>query len=74
MSAEKTFALGLDYLLTVAVGISAGVGAITSAMPDLLPHTLALALAVRARRGIVAADALYVAAVMHGQRGSHGCA
>ena len=39
-------ALGLDYVLTVAVGISAGVGAVTSAMPELLPHTLALALGV----------------------------
>jgi amino acid transporter len=39
-------ALGLDYVLTVAVGISAGVGAVTSAIPSLLPHTLSLALAV----------------------------
>ncbi|HTB73003.1 MAG TPA: amino acid permease, partial [Polyangiaceae bacterium] len=39
-------ALGLDYVLTVAVGISAGVGAVSSAMPGLLPHTLALALGV----------------------------
>jgi len=39
-------ALGLDYLLTVAVGISAGVGAAASAIPALLPHTLALCLGV----------------------------
>ena len=39
-------ALGLDYVLTVAVGISAGVGAVTTAMPELLPDTLALALGV----------------------------
>jgi amino acid transporter len=39
-------ALGLDYVLTVAVGISAGVGAVTSAIPALLPHTLPLTLAV----------------------------
>jgi amino acid transporter len=39
-------ALGLDYVLTVAVGISAGVGAATSAIPALLPHTLSLCLAV----------------------------
>lgn len=38
-------ALGLDYVLTVAVGISAGVGAVTSAIPALLPHTLLLTLA-----------------------------
>jgi amino acid transporter len=39
-------ALGLDYLLTVAVGISAGVGAAASAVPALLPHTLPLCLGV----------------------------
>jgi amino acid transporter len=39
-------ALGLDYLLTVAVGISAGVGAAVSAIPALLPHTLPLCLGV----------------------------
>ena len=33
-------ALGLDYVLTVAVGISAGVGAVVSAMPRApVPHT-----------------------------------
>jgi amino acid transporter len=34
----------LDYVLVVAVGISAGVGALVSAFPPLLPHTLALCL------------------------------
>ena len=39
-------ALMVDYVLTVAVGISAGVGALVSAFPVLLPHTLALCLAI----------------------------
>jgi amino acid transporter len=33
-------ALMIDYLLNVAVGISAGVGALISAVPRLQPHTL----------------------------------
>src|SRR5271163_3998960 len=33
-------ALMLDYVLTAAVGISAGVGALVSAVPQLQPHTL----------------------------------
>ena len=37
-------ALMLDYTLTVAVGISAGVGALISAVPSLHRHTLALCL------------------------------
>src|SRR5262245_46147223 len=37
-------ALLLDYVLVVAVGISAGVGALVSAVPSLQPHTLALCL------------------------------
>jgi amino acid transporter len=41
-------ALALDYLLNVAVAISAGVGALVSAVPWLLPHTLALCLGVLA--------------------------
>lgn len=41
-------ALALDYVLNVAVAISAGVGALVSAVPDLLPHTLALCLGVLA--------------------------
>src|SRR5262249_28101467 len=39
-------ALMLDYVLVVAVGISAGVGALVSAVPALQPHTLALCLAI----------------------------
>jgi len=39
-------ALTLDYVLNVAVAISAGVGALVSAVPRLLPHTLSLCLAV----------------------------
>jgi amino acid transporter len=39
-------ALAVDYILNAAVAISAGVGAIASAVPALLPHTLALCLAI----------------------------
>jgi amino acid transporter len=39
-------ALMIDYVLTAAVGISAGVGALISAVPSLQPHTLALCLLV----------------------------
>jgi amino acid transporter len=39
-------ALMIDYILTAAVGISAGVTALTSAVPRLLPHTLAICLAI----------------------------
>jgi amino acid transporter len=41
-------ALMIDYVLNVAVGISAGVGALTSAIPQLHPYTLELCLAVLA--------------------------
>jgi len=41
-------ALMIDYTLTAAVGISAGVGALISAVPSLQPHTLGLCLAVLA--------------------------
>ncbi|GAC1480494.1 MAG: APC family permease [Acetobacteraceae bacterium] len=41
-------ALMVDYLLNVAVGISAGIGALTSAVPGLQPFTLWLCLAVLA--------------------------
>jgi amino acid transporter len=37
-------ALMIDYVLTAAVGISAGIGALTSAVPPLYPHTLTLCL------------------------------
>ena len=41
-------ALMIDYILTAAVGISAGVEAVVSAVPALLPHTLLLCLAILA--------------------------
>src|ERR1700682_5421576 len=41
-------ALMLDYVLTAAVGISAGVGALVSAVPELQPHTLGLCLGILA--------------------------
>ncbi len=41
-------ALMVDYMLNVAVGISAGIGALTSAIPALQPFTLWLCLAVLA--------------------------
>jgi amino acid transporter len=37
-------ALMIDYVLTAAVGISAGIGALTSALPSLHPRTLTLCL------------------------------
>jgi amino acid transporter len=39
-------ALMIDYVLTAAVGISAGVGALVSAAPGLQPHTLSLCLGI----------------------------
>ena len=41
-------ALIVDYILVVAVGISAGVGALVSALPSLQPHTLGICLAILA--------------------------
>jgi amino acid transporter len=41
-------ALMIDYVLNVAVGISAGIAALTSAMPQLHPYTLELCLGVLA--------------------------
>lgn len=41
-------ALMIDYVLTASVGISAGVGALISAVPSLQPHTLELCLIVLA--------------------------
>ena len=41
-------ALMIDYVLNVAVGVSAGVGALTSLAPALHPYTLALCLGVLA--------------------------
>jgi len=46
-------ALCTDYVLNVAVAISAGIGAIASAEPRLLPHTLPLCLGVLALLMIV---------------------
>ena len=46
-------ALLLDYVLVVAVGISAGVGALVSAVKELQPYTLALCLAILALITIV---------------------
>ena len=46
-------ALMIDYILTAAVGISAGVGALISAIPSLQPHTLGLCLIVLAILTIV---------------------
>jgi amino acid transporter len=46
-------ALMIDYILTAAVGISAGVGALISAVPALQPHTLELCLLVLAILTIV---------------------
>jgi amino acid transporter len=39
-------ALLTDYILTAAVGISAGVGALISAVPSLLPHTVAICVGI----------------------------
>ena len=46
-------ALMIDYLLNVAVGISAGIGALVSAVPSLQKHTLVLCLVVLAILTIV---------------------
>ncbi len=39
-------ALMIDYILTVAVGISAGVGALVSAVPKLQPYTVPMCLGI----------------------------
>src|ERR1700736_1138028 len=39
-------ALLADYILTAAVGISAGVGALVSAVPSLLPHSVSLCVGI----------------------------
>ncbi|HMH12424.1 MAG TPA: APC family permease [Edaphobacter sp.] len=46
-------ALMIDYILTAAVGISAGVTALTSAVPSLHHHTLAICLVILAILAIV---------------------
>ena len=60
-------ALMIDYILTVAVGISAGVGAMVSAVPSLQPHTLAFCLGILAvltvvnLRGVREVGAIFMA-------------
>jgi amino acid transporter len=46
-------ALMIDYILTAAVGISAGVTALTSAVPKLQPHTLLICLVILALLAVV---------------------
>ncbi len=46
-------ALMIDYILTAAVGISAGVTALTSAVPSLQRHTLLICLVILATLAIV---------------------
>ena len=46
-------ALMIDYILTAAVGISAGVTALTSAVPRLQPHTLLICLVILALLALV---------------------
>jgi amino acid transporter len=46
-------ALMIDYILTAAVGVSAGVTSLTSAVPWLAPHTLALCLFILAVLAVV---------------------
>jgi amino acid transporter len=46
-------ALSIDYVLNVAVAISAGVGALVSAIPVLLPYTLSLCMVILAVLTIV---------------------
>src|SRR5215831_10728114 len=59
-------ALMIDYILTVAVGISAGVGALVSAFPHLQAHTLSLCLGILVfialinLRGLREAGALFI--------------
>ncbi|HVV00372.1 MAG TPA: APC family permease [Verrucomicrobiae bacterium] len=60
-------ALSIDYVLNVAVAISAGVGALVSAVPILLPYTVALCLGILALltiinlRGVRAAGLVFMA-------------
>ena len=56
----------IDYVLNVAVGISAGVGALVSAVPSLQPHTLSMCLGILAvltvvnLRGLREAGAIFL--------------
>jgi amino acid transporter len=60
-------ALMIDYLLNVAVGISAGIGALVSAVPSLQKYTLAMCLVVLAiltvvnLRGVREAGSAFIA-------------
>ena len=60
-------ALMIDYILTAAVGVSAGVTAVISAVPALQPHTLALCLFILAvlaminMRGVKDTGAAFIA-------------
>lgn len=60
-------ALSIDYVLNVAVAISAGVGALVSAVPPLLPYTLPLCLGILAcltlvnLRGVRTAGVIFLA-------------
>ncbi|RMI30697.1 APC family permease [Nocardia stercoris] len=56
-------ALIVDYVLNVAVSIAAGVAALTSAVPDLLPYTLWICLAV-----LVGVTALNLAGIRESAR------
>src|SRR5271163_4729470 len=59
-------ALMLDYVLTAAVGISAGVGALSSAVPSVQKYTLPICLAILAvvtivnRRGVREAGSVFM--------------
>jgi amino acid transporter len=46
-------ALAIDYILTAAVGVSAGVSALVDALPSLRPHQLALCLVILALIAVV---------------------
>ncbi|MGA8938390.1 MAG: APC family permease [Acidobacteriaceae bacterium] len=46
-------ALAIDYILTAAVGVSAGVSALVDAVPELHPHQLVLCLAILALIAVV---------------------
>ncbi len=46
-------ALMIDYVLTAAVGISAGVGALVSAVPSLQPHMLIICLGILALLALI---------------------
>ena len=71
-------ALLIDYVLTVAVSIAAGIDAITSAIPPLWPYRVTLcvagvvAIAVVNLRGVREAGRLFAGADLHVRRGLPG--